>query len=125
MAAGYQHCLFLKEDSTVAACGSYHTNYGDVPITIPDGLTNMLAVSGGDSHSLALKSDGSVVAWGFGTDGQTNVPAGLTNVIAISAGSNHSLALKADGTVVGWGGRSGAVVPGGLTNLVAIAAGRD
>src|SRR2546422_2319886 len=60
MAAGYEHCLFLKEDSAVAACGSYYP--GDVLITIPDGLTNMLAVSGGDAHSLALKSDGSVVA---------------------------------------------------------------
>src|SRR5205823_7626431 len=45
MAAGYQHCLFLKEDSTVAVCGSYYP--GDVPITIPDGLTNILAVSSG------------------------------------------------------------------------------
>ncbi len=124
MAAGYEHWLFLKEDTTVAACGSYYSyDSGDVPITIPEGLTNMIAVSGGDSHSLVLKADGTVLAWGFGTDGQTNVPADLTNVIAISAGAKHSLALKADGKVVGWGG-GGAVVPNGISNVVAIAAGR-
>src|SRR5438552_12967325 len=76
MAAGYEHCLLLKEDSTIAAYGSYCLNHTNVPITIPDGLTNMLAVSGGDSHSLALRSDRTVVAWGVGTDGQTNVPGG-------------------------------------------------
>ena len=120
LAAGYQHCLFLKEDGTISACGSYLSSG---PVIVPDGLTNILAISGGDCHSLALKADGVVVAWGAGTDGQTNVPADLTNVIAISAGAKHSLALKADGTVVGWGG-SGAVIPAGISNVVAITAGR-
>jgi hypothetical protein len=114
IAAGQGHILFLKEDSTVAACG----------MTVPDGLTNVIAVSGGDSFSLALKSDGTVVAWGTNTDGQTDVPADLTNAIAIAAGANHSLALRADNTVVGWGGTGGAAVPNGLTNVVAIAGGR-
>jgi hypothetical protein len=55
-------------------------------------------------HSLALKADGTVAAWGHNDKGQCNVPAGLANVVAVSAGYYHSLALKADGTVVGWGG---------------------
>ena len=70
---------------------------------VPPGLSNVVAVSGGNYFSVALKSDGTVTAWGLGTSGQTNVPAGLTNVVAISAGGNHTLALRADGTVAAWG----------------------
>ncbi|MBK8801660.1 MAG: hypothetical protein IPN71_06280 [Fibrobacteres bacterium] len=52
---------------------------------------------------LALKADGTVVAWGGNAEGQTSVPAGLKDVTAIAAGSGHALAVKSDGTVVGWG----------------------
>src|SRR5262249_41224462 len=44
-------------------------------------------------HSLALRSDGTVVAWGDNTFGQTNVPPGLRSLAAIAAGRTHSLAL--------------------------------
>ena len=53
-------------------------------------------------HNLALKSDGSIVAWGDNTYGQIDVPAG-NDFVAIDAGQLHSLALKADGSIVGWG----------------------
>ena len=52
---------------------------------------------------MALKADGTVVAWGDNGEGQADVPAGLTDVIAIAAGTSHSVALKSDGTVVAWG----------------------
>ena len=77
------------------------------------------AVASGAFHTLALKNDGTVWAWGFSTDGQlgTNTPSsevpaqvlGLggsgvsTDVRAIAAGGFHSLALKRDGTVWAWG----------------------
>ncbi|MGD0538903.1 MAG: LamG-like jellyroll fold domain-containing protein, partial [Verrucomicrobiota bacterium] len=88
--------------------------------TVPSGLTNVVAIAGGFSHSLALQADGAVVEWGRET-----VPSGLTNVVAIAAGSSHDLALQADGTVVAWGsdfwGQTD--VPPDLTNVVAIAGG--
>ncbi len=94
---------------------------------IPAGLTDVIAISSGgmvqDGHSLALKSDGTVVAFGSNGNGQINVPAGLNNVIQIAAGGRHSLALKSDGTVVGWGNPTGATVPQGLSNVKFIAAG--
>jgi alpha-tubulin suppressor-like RCC1 family protein len=93
---------------------------------LPPGLSNVVAIATGSDHSLALKADGTVAAWGSSnTTGQTNVPANLSNVVAIAAGGSHNLALKADGTVVGWGlNTSGqTTVPAGLTNVVAISAG--
>jgi len=52
----------------------------------------VVAISGGSSHAIALKSDGTVVGWGDNTYGQATPPAGLASVVAISAGGDHSLA---------------------------------
>jgi hypothetical protein len=49
------------------------------------------AIAAGTNHSLALKSDGTVVAWGDNDSGQATVPAGLSGVVAIAAGYEHSL----------------------------------
>ncbi|MGX4654289.1 RCC1 domain-containing protein [Micromonospora sp. SCSIO 07396] len=90
----------------------------------PAKLGAVTAVGAGESHSLALRSDGTVVAWGGNQSGQlgdgTTVDrttpvrvcavgqvapctSFLTGVIAIAAGSNHNLALLRDRTVVAWG----------------------
>ena len=39
---------------------------------------------------MALKNDGTVVAWGWNDCGQTDVPVGLSGVTAITAGWNHT-----------------------------------
>lgn len=69
--------------------------------------------------------EGSVVAWGDDTFGQSRVPLGLSNVVQVAGGLAHSLALQSDGRVVAWGsnveGQSS--IPLDLTNAVAIAAG--
>ena len=82
-------------------------------------------VAAGGNHSLALKSDGTVVAWGDNGYGQSTVPAGLSGVISVSGGFIHSLARKSDGTVVAWGDNSygQSTVPAGLSSVVAISAG--
>jgi alpha-tubulin suppressor-like RCC1 family protein len=91
--------------------------------TVPADLSSVVAIAAGEFHSLALKADGTVVAWGF--LGLGTVPAGLSGVVAIAAGSGHSLALKADGTVAAWGSNNSGqtTVPAGLSGVVAIAAG--
>ncbi|MFC4301973.1 S-layer homology domain-containing protein [Cohnella boryungensis] len=92
-----------------------------------NGSREIVQIAGGNSHSLALKADGTVVAWGGNNQSQSTVPAGLADVVSIAAGFEHSLALKADGTVVAWGynvdGRS--TVPAGLVDAVSIAAGSE
>ncbi len=99
-----------------------------MPATVapPKWTTNgIVAVAEGYQHNLVLRTDGTPLAWGNNTYGQTNVPPGLSNVVAIAAGGYHNLALKADGAVVGWGennfGQTN--IPAGLSNVVAIAAG--
>ena len=123
IAAGQYYSLALKSDGTVWAWGD--NNYGQLGEATVDynphptpvqvgGLSGVVAVAAGDAHSLAMKSDGSVWAWGNNGWGQlgngttiyysTPVQAsGLSGVIAIAGGGSHSLALKADDTVWAWG----------------------
>jgi alpha-tubulin suppressor-like RCC1 family protein len=61
--------------------------------SLPAGLSDVKAIAGGHAHSLALKGDGTVVAWGDNYYGQTNLPADLRGVKAIAAGGYHSMAL--------------------------------
>ena len=98
---------------------------GDVK-NIPASASNIVAISGGEVHSLALTAQGEVLAWGrYNYSSQQSVPVGLGPVIAVAAGRRHSLALRANGTVAAWGetyyGQCN--VPPGLSDVVAIAAG--
>ena len=95
---------------------------GQAPLTPPFSTsTNVVAVAGGVNHSLALKNNGTVVAWGDRSGGQTNVPTSITNAIAIGGGTLYSMALRANGTVAVWGNIQSP--PANLSNVVAIAAG--
>ena len=82
---------------------------------VPAGLKNVVQISAGGGHNLALRADGSVVAWG-----DIGVPAGLDSIVQVSAGVNHSLALRADGTVISWGNnmQGQSSTPVGLNNVV-------
>ncbi len=123
VAGGYYHSLALKPDGTVMAWGynldgelgqgTTDVNPHPVPAMVT-GLSGVTAIAAGAYHSLALKADGTVWAWGWNDKGQLGngnttsqaTPAqvpGLDQVVAVSAGFRHSLALKADGTVWAWG----------------------
>jgi alpha-tubulin suppressor-like RCC1 family protein len=93
---------------------------------VPAGLTNVASVAAGDLHALALKADGTLVAWGDNTNGQTTIPAGLDgNVVAVVAGGNVSGVVKRDGTVQLWGeaATTTLVPPAGLTGVRQLAIG--
>jgi alpha-tubulin suppressor-like RCC1 family protein len=124
IAAGYQHRLALKLDGTVWAWGRNNLGQLGDGTTIDrlnpapvSGLNGVIDISAGGgilyhAHSLALKADGTVWAWGGagavgdGTFVDRSFPvqvSGLTHIIQIEAGQSHSLALKVDGTVWAWG----------------------
>ena len=130
ISAGANHSLAVKSDGTVWAWGSDERgqlgngNFGDSYSTVTPvqvlrdsdhaALTGVSAVAGGGKHSLALKTDGTVWAWGANDDGQLGDGSttdrvyavqvtSLTYVVAIAAGSNHSLALDRLGNVYAWG----------------------
>lgn len=97
-------------------------------------LSNAVMISAG-THSLALRTDGTVVGWGWNSFGEvlgekTPSPGRtngvvkingqiLSNVVSTVAGLKSSLALMKDGAVVTWGEN---YVPKELTNIIAIAA---
>lgn len=154
----YGHALALAGDGTVWAWGSNHEGQlGDgsfasrsVPIRVASlaGGSPVVNVVAGVNHSMALRSDGTVWAWGSNAAGKLGNAANvqsltaqavvqLSNIDAIAAGHDHSLALRNDGTVWVWGdgmlgqfgtgNRSQSSTPAqvpGLSDIRAIAAGR-
>lgn len=67
------------------------------------GAADIVSVSVGKYHGLALDASGTVLAWGQNQSGQLNIPPGLGMVTAILTVNNTSLAMREDGSMVQWG----------------------
>ncbi len=154
ISAGDAHSLALLSDGTVVAWGENELGQlGDGTYTGPgtcglkgrvevervdtkpcsptpvavSGLSGVTATAAGGAHSLALLSDGTVMAWGANSKGQlgdkshtsSDVPVavpGLSHVTAIAAGGAYSLALLNDGTVMAWGDNESGQLGDGTTD---------
>ena len=114
ISAGACHTAMLKNNGEIIILGKYisglegnESYVDDIPIfdefVIPDDLSNINKIASGANHIVALKNDGTVVAWGLNDSGQCNVPDGLKNVKDICAGGDHTMALTEDGKVIAWG----------------------
>ena len=128
VAAGGHHSLALLADKTVRSWGwNYAGQLGDSSLvnkttavkvfdinSVPLGPVTKIAA--GSSHSLALKQDGTVWAWGDNDQGQlginggitASVPlaqpvAGLSNIKLIAAGGSFNVAVDNSDKIWVWG----------------------
>ena len=121
--------LFVNDAPLAAGASSspiaikFGINRVTVRVIAADGVTNgdytiaimrmTPGISGGHYHSIALKPDGTLWAWGGNSSGQlgdkttvdASVPKAIgSGFIAAAAGEVHSVALKTDGSLWTWGG---------------------
>ena len=125
VSAGRYHSMVITTDGYLWAWGNNgygrlglgNTTQQSSPIQVGS-LTNWSSVSAGSgSHSMAIKTDGTMWAWGrayggalgLGDDTPRSSPVqigALTTWLRVSAGGYHNLAVKTDGTMWSWGGNS-------------------
>ena len=116
---GYNNNAQLGQNNTTSYRYARQV-FKDAARTLP--LNNITKVTAGDTHVMALASDGTLWSWGGNWSGQLGFSTGganaalpgvvkvsaggapLTGVVAISAGNQHSIAAMANGTVMTWGG---------------------
>lgn len=130
IAAGYDHGIALKADQSVWAWGS--NGYGQFGFSLSEkalkkknavrvpGTLEIMQVSAGYSHNLALSRNGTVIGWGSNDYGQLGISRddknynnftrqaikGFENVKEVIAGNNSSFAIKTDGVLWAWGDNS-------------------
>jgi alpha-tubulin suppressor-like RCC1 family protein len=125
VAAGWDYTVALRADGSLWTWGNNNTGQlgngtlmnTNRPQPIGTNATwRAIATEGTGpaSHSLAIRSDGTLWAWGANNDGQlgigtyssTNAPQQVgtnTNWEAVAAGGRHTVALREDGTLWTWG----------------------
>ncbi len=130
ISAGDQHSMALKYDGTVwtwglnidGQLGNGTTESKSTPVQV-EGLFDIVSIKGSNiRHSLALRNDGTVWAWGYGAYGQLGngsnnsslVPIqvkNLSGVTSIYAGNSSSYAIDKNGSVWRWGSANASKVP--------------
>ena len=136
---GAAPCLGVGADPAafttgIASAQTSGTDTGNIttPTQLP-GLSNIVAISAGWCHGLALDANGTV--WEFGA-GSGGFPSGtvepqdfipwpiLSGAVAIAAGQFNDVILRSDGTVWVFGGSLGTPTQEpGLSNVVAVSTG--
>jgi alpha-tubulin suppressor-like RCC1 family protein len=111
VAARLFYSLALAEDGTLYGWG--HPGQGvnvlqgwtptpeDPTIRYIPGQT-FKAIAAGNTHALAIRSDGTVTGWGRETDPALQPPPGV-RFKEVAAGWGFSIGLATDGTLFGWG----------------------
>ncbi len=113
VSAGGLHTCAMLLDHTVKCWGSNSLGqlgntktsvYFSTPIEV-EGLTGLASITTGNYHTVAIKYDGTLWAWGT----RQNIPTQIgkdTDWSQVSAGRDHTVGIKADGTLWAWGDNS-------------------
>lgn len=111
VSGGMAHALAIKNDEVWAWGDDYDgvTSVGTTSVALPVGLNQVLKVSCGSVHSLALKVDGTLWAWGRNSRGelglgdttkrQSPVLVAITSVSDVVGGEDFTIVAKSDGSV--------------------------
>jgi alpha-tubulin suppressor-like RCC1 family protein len=123
VSSGGSHTAAIKTDGTLwtwgrgstGLLGNAQTTNRSTPVTTFAGGTNWKQVSAGYSHTVAIKTDGTLWSWGqggFGNLGNAAIVNSSTPVTTFAGGTNwkqvgvgrfHTTAIKTDGTLWTWG----------------------
>jgi alpha-tubulin suppressor-like RCC1 family protein len=129
VSAGCTHSLAITTNGTAWAWGQ--NSYGQLgdnsttnkssPVSVVNilsGFSDWCQVSAGGSHSLGVRTNGTMWTWGNNSSGQlgdgttttrsspVSVVGGFTDWFQVSAGCTHSLAITTNGTAWAWGQNS-------------------
>jgi len=122
-ASGGAHSMAIKTNGTLwtwgeNAMGKLGDNTSSINRSSPvqiGALTTWSQIAGGSTHSMALKTDGTIWTWGRNSFGQLGDSTGyvnksspvqvgsLTTWSQINTGGLHNIAIKTDGTLWTWG----------------------
>lgn len=92
-------CLVLFNDGTLKLFGDDHV-LSRFKLNIPNDLKNVQSISCGYLTDMALKDDGTVVAWGGKhKEVPPDITKGLKDAIAVSVAHGKAIVLFKDGTV--------------------------
>ena len=146
VSAGSGYTVAIKKDDTIWAWGYNNlgqlgdgtTSDSSIPVQVGNNTDDWKAVSAGYEHTVAIKKDDTLWAWGSnyygqlgdGTTSDSSIPVqviisgipGAVNDdwIAVSTGGGYTVAIKKGGTIWAWGdnqygqlgnGESGSSIP--------------
>ena len=118
--------IALRSDGTLVQWGGTSCDTG-MPYQLPEGLTDVTAISAGDDAAIALRADGTVVTWGPSgnltfLDGVA--PSGWTGITQVSTQSRTFVGLTADHETLAYGIWGEAGAPVGISGVASVSAGQ-
>lgn len=139
LSAGANHSMAIASNNTLWGWGANDSgqlgnNSSGGNISTPSPIstyTDWTIVSAGGQHTLGVRKDGTLWAWGANSEGQLGDGSGIDQISPtqvgldntwtyISAGANHSAALKADNSLWTWGHNTEGELGNGKTTISAV-----
>lgn len=104
LSGGMDFSAIVDSGGSVWMCGANYFGQsggvsGDTTVPQQTDYSDVANIDCGDSHTMAVKSDGTLYKWGYNYHGQLGDSTIQNGVSDVACGSYHSLVLKTDGTL--------------------------